>query len=117
MDRMRRVGDESGEFARGASSRYVHKVGRPQKQRLVDEIRHTLKETFFHDDPFRPFKDHSKSKKLLLGLASLDPQQQLCSSIDLRDDGELEGHCHWAGGGGVSPAWEYASGGDRPQVS
>ncbi|KAG6414906.1 hypothetical protein SASPL_122282 [Salvia splendens] len=70
---MSRIGDESAEIARGGSSRYVHKVGRPPKQRLVDEIRHTFKETFFHDDPFRPFKDQRKSKKLLLGFQAAFP--------------------------------------------
>ncbi|KAG6417409.1 hypothetical protein SASPL_119567 [Salvia splendens] len=74
---MSRIGDESADIASAASSRrhehYVHKVGKPPKQRLVDEISHTFKETFFHDDPLRPFKDQPKSKKLLLGAQAVFP--------------------------------------------
>ncbi|KAG6414907.1 hypothetical protein SASPL_122283 [Salvia splendens] len=74
---MSRIGDESADIASAASSRrherYVHKVGKPPKQRLVDEISHTFKETFFHDDPLRPFKDQPKSKKLVLGAQAVFP--------------------------------------------
>ena len=74
---MSRIGDEAGDIASAASSRrhehYVHKVGKPPKQRLVDEISHTFKETFFHDDPLRPFKDQPKSKMLLLGAQAVFP--------------------------------------------
>ncbi|CAL5329633.1 unnamed protein product [Camellia sinensis] len=52
---------------------YVHKVGIPQRQNLLKEFTATLKETFFHDDPMRPFKDQPKSRKLVLGLQSLFP--------------------------------------------
>ncbi|GFY89155.1 sulfate transporter 1;1 [Actinidia rufa] len=52
---------------------YVHKVGKPPRQKLCTEIAATLKETFFHDDPLRPFKDQTKSRKLVLGLQALFP--------------------------------------------
>ena len=52
---------------------YVHKVGKPPRQKLGMEIAATLKETFFHDDPLRPFKNQTKSRKLVLGLQALFP--------------------------------------------
>lgn len=52
---------------------YVHKVGLPPKQNLLREFKATVKETFFHDDPFRPFRDQPRSKKLALGLQALFP--------------------------------------------
>ncbi|KAI8532257.1 hypothetical protein RHMOL_Rhmol11G0199200 [Rhododendron molle] len=52
---------------------YVHKVGLPPKQKLLKEFKSTLKETFFHDEPLRPFKDQPKSRKLVLGLQALFP--------------------------------------------
>ncbi|PSS29204.1 Sulfate transporter 1.3 like [Actinidia chinensis var. chinensis] len=52
---------------------YVQKVGKPRRQKLWTEIAATLKETFFHDDPLRPFKDQTKSRKVVLGLQSLFP--------------------------------------------
>lgn len=57
------------------SSRFphVHKVGKPPKQNLLTELVTTFKETFFSDDPFRPFKDQTKSRKLVLGLEALFP--------------------------------------------
>ncbi|GFP87077.1 high affinity sulfate transporter 1 [Phtheirospermum japonicum] len=74
-----RVGDEA-EMASEVSSRrhvdnvpYVHKVGVPPKQSLFEEFKFTFKETFFHDDPLRPFKDQPKSKKMLLGIQAVFP--------------------------------------------
>lgn len=52
---------------------YVHRVGLPPKQKLLEELKSTLKETFFHDEPLRPFKDQTKSRKLILGLQALFP--------------------------------------------
>ncbi|KAL5703906.1 Solute carrier 26 [Ranunculus cassubicifolius] len=52
---------------------YIHKVGLPSKQNLFKEFKSQVKETFFADDPFRPFKDQSKKKKLVLGLQALFP--------------------------------------------
>lgn len=51
----------------------VHKVGVPPKQNLFNEFMYTFKETFFHDDPLRHFKDQSLSVKLMLGLQSVFP--------------------------------------------
>ncbi|KAG8368695.1 hypothetical protein BUALT_Bualt15G0072400 [Buddleja alternifolia] len=69
------------DIASGASSRrhadnnstYIHKVGVPPKPNLLKEIKFTLKETFFHDDPLRPFKDQTVSKKLMLGIQAIFP--------------------------------------------
>ncbi|GFY89389.1 sulfate transporter 1;3 [Actinidia rufa] len=49
---------------------YVQKVGKPRRQKLWTEIAATLKETFFHDDPLRPFKRPNKVAKgdLIAGL-------------------------------------------------
>ncbi|CAF2046295.1 hypothetical protein BRARA_I03373 [Brassica rapa] len=52
---------------------FVHKVEVPPKQNLFNEFMYTFKETFFHDDPLRHFKDQSLSKKLMLGLQSVFP--------------------------------------------
>nr|XP_043621548.1 sulfate transporter 1.3-like [Erigeron canadensis] len=52
---------------------YVHKVGKPPKQDLLKEIKTGLKETFFSDDPFKPFKNQPRKKKLVLGLQALFP--------------------------------------------
>lgn len=51
----------------------VHKVGVPPKQELLKEIKETLKETFLHDDPLRPFKDQPKKMKFVLGLQTVFP--------------------------------------------
>ncbi|WCJ44524.1 Sulfate transporter 1.1 [Euphorbia peplus] len=51
----------------------VHKVGLPPKQHILEELKATLKETFFSDDPFRPFKDKPVSKKFVLGVQAIFP--------------------------------------------
>ncbi|KAL3635308.1 Solute carrier 26 [Castilleja foliolosa] len=67
-----RVGDEA-DMANGDNVQYIHKVGVPPKQSVIKEFKFTFKETFFHDDPFRPFKDQSISKKMLLGVQAVFP--------------------------------------------
>ena len=52
---------------------YIHKVGKPPKENLLKEISARVKETFFSDDPLRPFKDQPKSKKFVLGLQAIFP--------------------------------------------
>jgi high affinity sulfate transporter 1 len=52
---------------------YVHKVGLPPKQNLFSEFKATVKETFFADDPLRPFKDQPSSKKFILCLQAIFP--------------------------------------------
>ncbi|KAK2663853.1 hypothetical protein Ddye_002427 [Dipteronia dyeriana] len=52
---------------------YVHKVGVPPKQNLLKEFTSTVKETFFADDPLRPFKDQTGSRKFVLGIQTLFP--------------------------------------------
>lgn len=53
--------------------RYIHKVGVPPKQKLFKEIKSAVKETFFHDDPLRSFKDQSKRRKFILGIQAVFP--------------------------------------------
>ncbi|KAG7590528.1 STAS domain [Arabidopsis suecica] len=55
------------------SSPHRHKVGIPPKQNMFKDFMYTFKETFFHDDPLRDFKDQPKSKKFMLGLQSVFP--------------------------------------------
>uniref|UniRef100_A0A7N0UFQ2 STAS domain-containing protein n=1 Tax=Kalanchoe fedtschenkoi TaxID=63787 RepID=A0A7N0UFQ2_KALFE len=52
---------------------YVHKVPAPPKPNLRKEISTVLKETFFSDDPLRPFKNQPTSKKLALGVQAVFP--------------------------------------------
>ncbi|KAG8369238.1 hypothetical protein BUALT_Bualt15G0130800 [Buddleja alternifolia] len=50
-----------------------YKVGVPPKQKLWKEFLSALKETFFSDDPLRPFKDQSRSRKFVLGMQAVFP--------------------------------------------
>ncbi|KAL3814431.1 hypothetical protein ACJIZ3_015699 [Penstemon smallii] len=72
-----RVEDEGGIGSAVSSRRHAdnepYKVGVPPKQNLFKEFKFTFKETFFHDDPLRPFKDQPKSRKLLLGIEAIFP--------------------------------------------
>ncbi|XP_068313567.1 sulfate transporter 1.3-like [Pyrus communis] len=52
---------------------YIHKVGVPPKQNFFKEFSNTLKETFFSDDPLRPFKHQPKSRKFILGVQAIFP--------------------------------------------
>lgn len=63
---------------------YIHKVGVPPKQNLLKEFKSTVKETFFSDDPLRPFKDQPKSRKLVLGLQAVFPILEWGRSYNLR---------------------------------
>uniref|UniRef100_A0A1J3J386 Sulfate transporter 1.3 n=2 Tax=Noccaea caerulescens TaxID=107243 RepID=A0A1J3J386_NOCCA len=58
---------------RQTNTPFVHKVEVPPKQNLFNEFMYTFKETFFHDDPLRHFKDQSMSMKVMLGLQSVFP--------------------------------------------
>lgn len=51
----------------------IYKVGFPPRKKLMKEFAETLKETFFSDDPLRPYKDQTKTRKLVLGMQSLFP--------------------------------------------
>ncbi|KAF7816937.1 sulfate transporter 1.3 [Senna tora] len=51
----------------------VRKVGIPPRQNFFEEFQSTVKETFFSDDPLRPFKDQTKSRKFILGIEALFP--------------------------------------------
>ncbi|XP_010527550.1 PREDICTED: sulfate transporter 1.3-like [Tarenaya hassleriana] len=52
---------------------YIHRVGVPPKQNLFNEFMHHIRETFFHDDPLRHFKDQPRSKKFMLGVQAVFP--------------------------------------------
>ncbi|XP_010030061.2 sulfate transporter 1.3 isoform X1 [Eucalyptus grandis] len=52
---------------------YIHKVGIPPKQNLMQEFTATLKETLFADDPLRWFKDQPQSRKFIIGIQSVFP--------------------------------------------
>ncbi|KAJ8762674.1 hypothetical protein K2173_011154 [Erythroxylum novogranatense] len=60
-------------FHHSQNGPYMHKVGVPPKQNLFKEFSHTVKETFFADDPLRPFKDQPRSKKFILGIQAVFP--------------------------------------------
>lgn len=53
--------------------RVVHQVGLPTRKKLATELKDGVKETFFHDDPLRPFKGQSKGRKVLLGFQTFFP--------------------------------------------
>ncbi|KAG6709843.1 hypothetical protein I3842_06G152800 [Carya illinoinensis] len=74
-----RVIDEM-EIVSGPSSRrhsgrlpHIHKVERPPKQNLLRDIQDSFKETFFSDEPLRPYKDQPGPKKFLLFLQHFFP--------------------------------------------
>ncbi|KAH7290821.1 hypothetical protein KP509_30G065700 [Ceratopteris richardii] len=51
----------------------VHRVSIPQKGTLARGLEVAVKETFFPDDPLRPFKNQPGSRRFLLGLRYLFP--------------------------------------------
>ncbi|KAG0480377.1 hypothetical protein HPP92_011235 [Vanilla planifolia] len=51
----------------------TYKVGCPPRKKFIKEFVDGLMETFFPDDPLRPYKDQSRSKKFMLGLQFLFP--------------------------------------------
>ncbi|XP_022940980.1 sulfate transporter 1.3-like isoform X2 [Cucurbita moschata] len=53
--------------------RYIHKVSVPPKQKLFQEIKSGVKETFFPDDPLRSFKDQTNRRKFILGTRAVFP--------------------------------------------
>ncbi|GLU08913.1 hypothetical protein SLE2022_257970 [Rubroshorea leprosula] len=50
-----------------------HKVAVPPSKPFLQSLKSGLKETFFPDDPFRPFKNQPPFRKVLLGLQYLVP--------------------------------------------
>ncbi|EXC06697.1 Sulfate transporter 1.3 [Morus notabilis] len=77
--------EKSGEMdTPPGSERYMHKVSVPPKQNLLKEFTATVKETFFADDPLRPFKDQSKSRKLILGIQAIFPILEWSRSYSLK---------------------------------
>ncbi|OIV96205.1 hypothetical protein TanjilG_14882 [Lupinus angustifolius] len=57
----------------GETLPYVHKVGSPPKQSLFQEIKHSVNETFFSDNPLKEFKDQTIQRKFVLGLRAVFP--------------------------------------------
>ena len=51
----------------------VYKVGYPPQKNLTTEFTNTLRETFFHDNPLKQYKDQSGSTKFKMGLQFLFP--------------------------------------------
>lgn len=51
----------------------VYKVGCPPQKNFAREFRDTLRETFFHDNPLRQYKDQSGSAKFRMALQFLFP--------------------------------------------
>lgn len=66
------------------SNQQIHKVGVPPRQNLFKEFKATVKETLFADDPFRPFKDQTRSRKLVLGVQAIFPIVEWGRKYDLR---------------------------------
>ncbi|KAE8701628.1 High affinity sulfate transporter 1 [Hibiscus syriacus] len=65
--------DNRSQSASQQGMHYLHKVGIPPKQNLVSEFTARVKETFFADDPLRPFKDQPRSRKLVLSIQAIFP--------------------------------------------
>lgn len=63
---------------------HIHKVGVPPRQKLFKEFASTVKETFFADDPLRPFKDQPHSRKLVLGIQAIFPILEWGRSYNLK---------------------------------
>ncbi|MCO5597975.1 hypothetical protein L7F22_052064 [Adiantum nelumboides] len=63
--------EEEGGDGRLASK--VHRVGIPQRGSLAQGLELAVRETFFPDDPLRPFKGQPRSRRLSLGLRYLFP--------------------------------------------
>lgn len=51
----------------------VYKVGYPPQKNLTTEFTNTLRETFFHDNPLKQYKDQPGSTKFRMGLQFLFP--------------------------------------------
>uniref|UniRef100_A0A0E0LUR5 STAS domain-containing protein n=1 Tax=Oryza punctata TaxID=4537 RepID=A0A0E0LUR5_ORYPU len=51
----------------------VYKVGCPPQKNFAREFTDTLRETFFHDNPLRQYKDQSGSAKFMMALQFLFP--------------------------------------------
>ncbi|KAI5056547.1 hypothetical protein GOP47_0028365 [Adiantum capillus-veneris] len=65
--------DHGGMKMGGGGEGGVHRVSIPQKGTLAQGLELAVRETFFPDDPLRPFKGQSGSRRLSLGLRYLLP--------------------------------------------
>ncbi|PKA56757.1 High affinity sulfate transporter 2 [Apostasia shenzhenica] len=50
-----------------------YKVGCPPRKKFLREFAEAFKETFFPDDPLRPYKDQTRTRKFMLGLQFFFP--------------------------------------------
>ncbi|XP_031491762.1 sulfate transporter 1.3-like isoform X2 [Nymphaea colorata] len=51
----------------------VHRVKVPPRKNVIEEVRTTLREIFFADDPLRSFRGRSRTKKIALGFQAMFP--------------------------------------------
>ncbi|KAH7281798.1 hypothetical protein KP509_36G063400 [Ceratopteris richardii] len=68
-------GDEAAVGAEDLRRRPMQ-VGIPEKESSLKGLELAVRETFFPDNPLRPFKDQSRSRRLLLGLDYIFPPFQ-----------------------------------------
>lgn len=61
-----------------------YKVGFPPRRNFIGEFNERFNETFFADDPLRPYKDKPLSRKLLLCLQFFFPILDWARHYDLR---------------------------------
>ncbi|XP_031492495.1 sulfate transporter 1.3-like [Nymphaea colorata] len=51
----------------------LHTVGIPPRKHPLTELKRTIMEMFFADEPLRDFRDHPRSKKVILGMQAVFP--------------------------------------------
>ncbi|KAE9591854.1 putative SLC26A/SulP transporter [Lupinus albus] len=66
-----RTGPSSGRH--GNALAHSHKVGSPPRKTLFEDIKLSVKEIFFSDNPVKEFKDQTLGRKLVLGLEAVFP--------------------------------------------
>ena len=69
----RHSAEDIGASGAGEVSHLIHRVEPPPKQNLLNEFKIGFKETFFHDEPLRHFKDTPGATKFLLVLRGIFP--------------------------------------------
>ncbi|KAG0485155.1 hypothetical protein HPP92_008990 [Vanilla planifolia] len=62
----------------------AYKVGFPPQKSLASELGAKLRETFFADDPLRPYKGQPRAKQFLIGLQSIFPILEWARDYNLR---------------------------------
>lgn len=69
----------------GQAAPFVHKVGVAPKENFRKTLKNNLNETFFADDPFRPFKTQKNRNKFLLVLEFLFPILEWGRNYNVRE--------------------------------